>query len=280
MSLVAATCALSAATFAAGDQSPFSFANEEHAQFHRELWAARGDLIFQGKRRTLPPFILYCVSGNLQECERCLQNCGDDAAKKVLLEARHCILRQSALIFTIVGYVNGIACGFREPGSHLDVVKLLIEHGARCDVKDLCGKTVLHYCLGRLYLEGDDTLKLMADALIARTNELNLTPPLVDTPDRYGDVPLIDTIIIRREDLVEILCTRHGADPYIKDNYGVCPTNMIINTCNIGNIMTKAKNKAPTASRSTSATTASRRAWRRHCVPNVRFPHIAAASAR
>jgi ankyrin repeat protein len=203
-----------------GDQSSFSIANESSAQFHRELWACGGDLIFQGQEgEYFTPFAQLCISGSYPELVAHLASVEDDKEQiKALLETRHCILRQTALVLAIVGAVNSYAASlYNRRADHVAVVKLLLSHGARTDARDLCGKTAIHYCTSRLCLPNDPRLLEMGDLIFEASKTQNVNPPLVDFPDRFGNVALHDTVMAARLDLVRYLVVKHGADPTIAD---------------------------------------------------------------
>jgi hypothetical protein len=214
-----------------GDQSSFSIANETNAQFHRELWACGGDLIFQGQEgHYYSPFAQLCISGSYPELVSYLSSeQGDTEQLNVLLETRHCILRQTALMLAIVGGVNSYAADLYNPrADHVAVVKLLLSYGARTDARDLCGKTAIHYCTSRLCLQGDQRLLDMGDLIIEASKTQKVNPALVDFPDRFGNVALHDTVIARRLDLVRYLVVKHGANPTIADNYNVTPISVAL----------------------------------------------------
>ena len=230
-----------------GDQTPFRMdQSQDDVQFYRSLWCSGGDLIFLGRRKAMNPFITMCTIGNVEGCEVYLDRIPSAELKVAMLEGRHCILRQSAIFFAIVGYLNGVAAyGDTGPSNHLGVVKLLIKHGARCDARDLCGKTVLHYCLGRLNILGhsDKILLEMADLCIARTQELNISPRLVDMPDRFGDVPTMEACMMNRPDLISFLCEKHRADPTINNMHNMNLMRFCMVFPVINDIVNKAKNK-------------------------------------
>ena len=53
----------------------------------------------------------------------------------------------------------------------------------------MCGKTVLHYICGPLWVEGDDTLMQLGEMCITRHKQLPAyRTPLVDIQDRLGYV--------------------------------------------------------------------------------------------
>lgn len=124
---------------------------------------------------------------------------------------------------------------------HVKVVQLLLEHGARPDARDLCGKTIIHYCTGPLCMPGTSTLLEIADLCIARAVELNL-PKLVDVRDRFGGIPLLQAIMCNRADLVAFLCKKNGADVTIKDFDGADPQEMVQLMPSLRSIVDEARN--------------------------------------
>lgn len=229
-----------------GDMTPFRTDNQPFEQFNRNLWCSGGDLIFRSRKKLLPPFIMFCTIGNVEGVQAFIDMCDNEADKVEMLETRHCILRQSPIFFAIVGLLNGYAAwGYNGPSDHLGVVKLLLKHGARCDARDQCGKTVLHYCLGSLNIPGtsDKVLLAMAEACIERSVQLNLSPRLVDIPDRFGDVPAMEACKQNRVDLITFLCVKHQADPTIKNNHGMNLVVFAEHFDSIKLIVRKAKNK-------------------------------------
>jgi hypothetical protein len=175
-----------------------------------------------------------------------LNGCRTQEQKRQLLEKRVTILRLPAIFFTVIGMgtVSMATNAVRDSRDYYGVMKLLIDNGARVDAKDLCGKTILHYVIGPLCVEGNIVPLNMADLCINKTKEKNLSPPLVDVRDRFGAVPLFQAIYINRADLVLFLSKRHHANPRLADNDGMIPIKLVEKLPGrVGIIMRDALNK-------------------------------------
>jgi hypothetical protein len=226
-----------------GDQRPIK--NSSYAQFHRDIWSAGADvqdLFLQGG---LPPFIMACLIGSPEGCAKMLEECKDQAEKTKMLETRHSLLRLSPIFFAAIGFatIRAMMGGANDGASSVEVVRILLAHGARPDARDVCGKTIVHYCCGALCRPGTTTLLDIADLCINRAKELNL-PKLVDTRDRFGEIPMMQAIMMTRVDLMEFLCTKHGADAHIKDYDGADPQKMAQFSPSIRAVMNSARNVA------------------------------------
>lgn len=215
--------------FGDGDQRPIY--NRTHAQMHRNVWSAGGDTHELFSAGAFPQFIMACMTESYDVCKSLLEGCVQEGQKRELLESRHSILRLTALALTAVGYRTvRVVGGLTGSASYLNIVKLLLEHGARPDARDICGKTIVHYCMGPLCIEGDRTLIEVAALCIARAHELNL-PSLVNGKDRFGDVPMIQVVMCNRIDLATFLCVTHSADVSIADNDGASPFSLTEHLC-------------------------------------------------
>mmetsp|Transcript_28284 Transcript_28284/g.47553 ORF Transcript_28284/g.47553 Transcript_28284/m.47553 type:complete len:372 (+) Transcript_28284:551-1666(+) len=166
------------------------------------------------------------MTGDLEGCKKELAKCDTPEKKSALLETRCSITRVTPLMATFIGYASIIGHAVRiVPGvnnptfveNHRAVVQLLLDHGARYNANDLCGKTIIHYVSGPLCKEGDSTMMELADMCIDKSKADGLQPPLVDYQDRFGAVPLPQAIIMNREDLVKFLCEKHEANTVLKD---------------------------------------------------------------
>ena len=105
---------------------------------------------------------------------------------------------------------------------HVAVAKLLLSHGARCDARDLFGKTILHYAIGPLYKLSTQTksenILQIAVLCLEHATRINIcNPRFVDYRDRFGSVALVMAIQLNIELLVKILCVKHHADITLKD---------------------------------------------------------------
>eukprot|EP01032_Pedospumella_encystans_P013920 gene13920-16007_t len=224
-----------------GDQSLIFDRNQ--AQLHRDVWSAGADVQHLLMNNGLPPFIIGCMVGNLDMCTKLLSDCDTTEKKKALLETRYSVLRLSPLFFTAIGFATMGFLHATGKKQNLEVAQLLLEHGARPDARDLCGKTIIHYCAGPLCAPGSTTLLDIADLCIARAAELN-QPPLVDARDRFGGVALQQPVMLNRVDLVAFLCTKHSADATIRDNDNMCAEKMADFSIDIRAIINKSRNKS------------------------------------
>ena len=83
-----------------GDQRPFRNTND--AQLYREMWSIGGDNDTVLSRGTLPHFIQLCFCGLLEQVREELKQ-ATPSDLKILLETRHCMVRQSAIFFPLLG---------------------------------------------------------------------------------------------------------------------------------------------------------------------------------
>lgn len=212
----------------------------ERAQLHRNFWCIGGDVIELIESGTAPDFIVACFTGNINVCMNLLSSISSAQEKASLLETRYSVLRFSAIFFAVVGQAQVSDY----PGkNNFEVIHFLLSNGARVDARDLCGKTVLHYLTGPLFQEGDGMMTKICDICIQNSTDRKLSPRLVDTQDRFGTVPLTQSIMSNRIDLVEFLCTNHLADGSIADYEGVSPLSMANLNLKIRTIITTARNK-------------------------------------
>jgi hypothetical protein len=109
------------------------------SQYHRDIFSVGGDVHAFAQSPTCPSFIKSVLIGNAKSVRETLELCSTVEEKTALTETRYSILRFSALFFAIVGMAQIVS---QRGCDHLGVLKALIEHGARVDAKDLCGKTV------------------------------------------------------------------------------------------------------------------------------------------
>ena len=66
------------------------------------------------------------------------------------MEKRRSILRLPAIWFPLFGHVH--IRGYPPP-DYVGTLRLLLEHGARPDARDICGKTFVHYASGPLCID-------------------------------------------------------------------------------------------------------------------------------
>jgi hypothetical protein len=145
-----------------GDQSPVHL-DENGKQFYRDLFAEGGDLNECVEANVISTFGKYCVSGNARAVKSMLQEANNNykdaedkeqaqpsAALIQLLETRETSMRFSPLLMVVSMGKNLEARDSTTRPGQLEVVRLLLEYGARPDAKDVCGKTVCHYGAGAM----------------------------------------------------------------------------------------------------------------------------------
>jgi ankyrin repeat protein len=189
-------------TYGDGDQSLVHDHKEQ--QFLKDLWSAGADVEYAYNQGTFSDFITAVMNGDLKTVQKILADTDD---KTKLLEKRHTILRLPALFLAVVGHR---IVSSPVPGDAVGVVISLLENGARCDARDLLGKTIIDYAVGALSDHESPVLLNIADLCIARSKEIGLTGSLVDYQDRFGDTPLMMAVIMNREDLVTHLLKKHA----------------------------------------------------------------------
>ena len=101
----------------------------------------------------------------------------NDAQKTNLLEKRRSVLRLSALWFPLLGHVH---IRSYPPPDYIGTLKLLLEHGARPDARDICGKTFIHYASGPLCI--DAMVFEMMDAVIEASKLTDRVTSCITTP--------------------------------------------------------------------------------------------------
>ena len=148
----------------------------------------------------------------------------------MLLIKRHGIWRYTPLMITVIGKAIGPPLHTHKEGAsegHVAVAKVLLTHGARCDARDLFGKTILHYAIGPLYTvpgRGADILQI-AELCLEHAKRINIcNPSLVDYRDRFGAVALSTAIQLNIELLVRILCVKYHANATDVDNFSSHPS--------------------------------------------------------
>ena len=126
-------------------------------------------------------------------------------------------------MITLIGKAIGPPIHASNEGAtegHVAVAKVLLSHGARCNARDLFGKTILHYAVGPLYTKpgrGADILQI-AELCLEHAKRMNIcNPNFIDYRDRFGSVALFMAIQLNQLALVRTLCVKHHADVTIKD---------------------------------------------------------------
>ena len=152
-----------------GDGDQRDVLKESKRQILRNLFSDGGDLesclVFRG----LSPFGYACAQGNKQMVLNMIKATKEWSNERMqLLEKRETSLRLSPLLITIAfSKAKSTVCyhtGVSEINmDHVGVVEALLRYGARPDVKELSGRTVIHYAAG--CMATTETLK-MTDYLI------------------------------------------------------------------------------------------------------------------
>ena len=141
-----------------GDQS--NIQTEAQREAARELFAMGGDMAIHLREHKLPPFVLLCVTGQVEEVRVMLEEARAEQPPpwsqclplKVLLDTRVTSLRMSPLLLMVSLGMKLVLPGVEEekPSPLLSVAKLLLEYGATPNVQDVLGKTVCHYGAGAM----------------------------------------------------------------------------------------------------------------------------------
>ena len=140
-----------------GDQSLVLTGGFQRQQFYRDLYSNGGDINYLADVGLAPlsEFAKHCITGNVDGVRASLEQADTDPEKPTeallqLLEKRETTQRQSPLMMTIsIGKNIGLPAEYLVP-RQLEAVKLLLQYGARPDVRDVCGKTVCHYGMGAM----------------------------------------------------------------------------------------------------------------------------------
>ena len=152
-----------------GDQSNVganTIEGEPTRQILRELFSEGGDLMSYFIFKGFSHFALSCGLGNGKAVERAIKatKVGSEERMK-LLEKRETSMRFSPLLLTVAtSKVKPtvrlkMMTGAREADmDHLGVIKILLRYGAKPDIRDLTGKSVVHYAAGVMALP--DTLEM------------------------------------------------------------------------------------------------------------------------
>ena len=102
-----------------------------------------------------------------------------------------------------------------------DLVSLLINRGARLDVTDRDGRSIVYTTVKYNYL---DILELLL-----HFNQVNIGVLLVDIMDRLGNIPLHYAIFSKNLEACEMLL-KNGSDPNLRDKRGYSALHLAIYT--------------------------------------------------
>ena len=100
---------------------------------------------------------------------------------------------------------------------HYDIAVFLIERGSNVNEKDDKGYTSLH---AAAYYHNFQIARLLIDS-----------GALIDMEDNFGNTPLIEAVSTYKNDIRVIgLLLENKADPYHKNNFGMDPYNLAIDS--------------------------------------------------
>jgi hypothetical protein len=136
-----------------GDQSKLQ--TDREGQVFRNIWTEGADISAYLQTNGFSTFAMNCVQGNKAAVERMLKATSSQKERVCLLEKRETSFRCSPLLLTI-GLAKHpqtvMSCTGCQP-RHMDyegVAKVLLKYGARPDVKDVAGKTAVHWGAGAI----------------------------------------------------------------------------------------------------------------------------------
>ncbi|CAB9507616.1 ANK [Seminavis robusta] len=158
-----------------GDQTVVESSDSDR-QILRELFSDGGDILlwltmeFQ-KTTSTNSFLRNCVMGKPRAVEKELKMTPTLQGRMELLERRFTSMRLTPLVLTIAisklpGFIQGCSGRPFEGMEHEEVVRILLQYGARPNSKDVVGKTACHYGAGSKATK--DTMKLV-DMCISAT---------------------------------------------------------------------------------------------------------------
>ena len=144
-----------------GDGDQRRLPSESQCQVFRNIWTVGGDLehLFSPdpmspSARGFSPFALACATGNKKLVETLLKVCSEaDTNRTQFLECRESAMRVSPLLIAIAlaKHPGTVHAHTQYPKDEMDfagVAKVLLQYGARPDVKDVAGKNATHYGAG------------------------------------------------------------------------------------------------------------------------------------
>ena len=187
-----------------GDQSPLTGIKD---QFVRTLWSTGMDY------RPDDPGLVYLsdwmktiYKGDYEGFIEMIKDKNGEEIKKMMAK-RETLMSMSAVFHVIIG-----AKKYGSTRGHMRILIKLLSLGVDVNVKDFAGFTPLHHCVT---IYGNEVTFKMAERLIRAGAK-------VDAKHRFGGTPLSEVCMTTHYEAVELLL-KHGADPYIQDNDGLCP---------------------------------------------------------
>ena len=168
-----------------------------------------------GMRASMSPLLVAACEGDVCTVQHLLCEAKGKSERALFeaLELRDTLLRFTPLLACI--------CGARVAGkaSHAEVLRLLLDAGARAGCRDVAGYTPVHHCSFRLT---SDTAVRLLPMIVAAGGDVN-------AKNRAGRTAIMEPTMGNRNDAVEALM-KLGADPRIQDPAGysamsVCSLN-------------------------------------------------------
>jgi hypothetical protein len=141
-----------------GDQTPIDGPNDNNRrQFYRNLFSEGGDIFEHLSAQAISKFAFACVMGATELVKAELEKADDGSKKEYpsenliqLLEFRETSMRLSPLLMMVSITKNIGVKNLDMEREHLEIVKLLLQYGARPQAKDVAGKVSEHACLALL----------------------------------------------------------------------------------------------------------------------------------
>ena len=127
--------------------------SDQQAQVFRNLWADGFDLSVCLQLGLFPSFTTKCIVGDLTGADYLLKSAPDAATRKQLLETRSTVFRGSPLqlVIAYAKYPQVVAAMAERHGTNTNFeasIRYLLKNGANPDVKDIAGKTIVHWGAG------------------------------------------------------------------------------------------------------------------------------------
>ena len=136
-----------------GDQRRLQ--TNKQAQVFRNIWARGADVSAYLQIKGFSGFVMNCIQGNKTAVERMLKATSSQEERFRLLEKRETSLRCPPLLLMMglakhpQSMISCTGCQARNM-DYEGVAKVLLKYGARPDVKDVAGKTAVHWGAGSI----------------------------------------------------------------------------------------------------------------------------------
>ena len=131
-----------------GDQSEHD-AESTEGRILRQVWSSGADYSDEvGSGISI--IHRLCLMGNVKKVTQLLDRADDEGERRRLLEKRISVLRVTPLMATVTArrFLPKEALRAIPANNHVQIVKLLLEAGARTDAKDVAGHSALHKAAG------------------------------------------------------------------------------------------------------------------------------------